>query len=58
MSIAVRHFSGQHGVVNGKYNYVFDGTTCTSNNIFDDVAVYDTEADRLKILDNKITTKK
>lgn len=55
MSLEGRHFSGQHTAVRGKYVYLFGGATDHSDEIFDDVAVYDTEADKWMTLDNKMT---
>ena len=45
MSLAGRHFSGQHAVVRGRYIYVFGGATDLGEQYFNDVAVYDTQAD-------------
>ena len=55
MSLDGRHFSGQHTAVRGKYVYVFGGATDHSDEIFDDVAVYDTEADKWMTLANRMT---
>ncbi len=55
MPLAGRHFSGQHTAVRGKYIYVFGGAAALSSNIFDDIAVYDTETDTWLVLDEKLT---
>ena len=58
MPVDGRHFSGQHTFVKGQYIYVFGGATSLSNNIFDDVAVYNTETDTWEVLDGKLTAKR
>ena len=56
MSLAGRHFSGQHAVTRqNRYIYVYGGATDMSETKFDDVAVYDTQANEWQTLTNTMT---
>jgi len=56
MSLAGRHFSGQHAVTRqNRYIYVYGGATDMSEIKFDYVAVYDTEANEWQTLTNTMT---
>ncbi|HPR05537.1 MAG TPA: kelch repeat-containing protein, partial [Denitromonas sp.] len=59
MSLAGRHFSGQHAVARqDRYIYVYGGATDMSATKFDDVAVYDTVANEWRTLDNTMTAER
>jgi len=56
MSLAGRHFSGQHAVARqGRYIYVYGGATDMSAIKFKDVAVYDTVYNEWRTLSNTMT---
>lgn len=56
MSLAGRHFSGQHAVARqGRYIYVYGGATDMSQTMFKDVAVYDTQYNEWRTLSNTMT---
>lgn len=59
MTLAGRHFSGQHAVARqGRYIYVYGGATDMSQTTFKDIGVYDTENNEWQILTNTMTTER
>lgn len=59
MSLAGRHFSGQHAVARqDRYIYVFGGATDMSATKFNDVAVYDTQANQWQTLSATMTSER